>query len=522
MDSDRNNLIVVATNSMSLGSVKEAFASAKHMKRHAIARVVHKVLGILNVRIVFIENNRDAFNIEKLGDFHRFPDGEWSPYNLFEVLCDQLKSNEDYLGSTIISHYFSTACKERSNRAKHLGELEPSEYDSEGKINALSSLAEEVLINVSYRYLGRGYSIPIDCPISCPIYCISKESDTNSPLTPATYFVMQNESGTSFPQMSFPTKELYEGNRNAKLGLTSEIQCNIGSYVTSLGKWYEDAQLKGNECYILSFLYEIRSKRVVLDRSLRSHLIDYLRDDINKLPDSLTKGWLTWMGSFVRTPPETNDVYDSFFDKWGTHFINEISIGGSIRVDCCMKRRSTDPAENKRSYERLQERVKKILTGGPANNVFSLTQDVEIEYSIVEFRGGNPPGVEDLRNLTPEIISQWKASIEGREVELVETKVLKPYHDLVETETKKLTFKNAMLKYLKNYGNKDSVIRNVEALREENTSMMFASTWVSENKWRIGTVLAATVAVSAAVTAGPEIVLTAFIMMNWGRRLFNS
>ena len=207
-----------------------------------------------------------------------------------------------------------------------------------------------MLQNFSYRYLVRGYTPAIQSTRSCPIFPIPIVNDMNALFQTLNGIVITEKRSRCFSQISYKTKTQYQQGWKDRVGLEPHINLSISPIVTSVGKWEENG-----ENSILSFVYEISLKKAK-HSSMSNFLVEYFSNDINALPDH--DGWLAWIMSWVGVAI-SNEKLDLFFDKWGTHFISRVMIGGSIRVDV---RVDSDDDKN-RIRDKINQQLNSLATG---------------------------------------------------------------------------------------------------------------------------------------------------------------
>ena len=438
IDPSRMNMIVVATFSAQIATNAEDFAKEKRWIRYVISKVVHSVLGILDVNIVFIENKALKYNLRKHGNFDSFelPDGELTPLNLCEAICDHLKSCGDALGSLVTSRYFNENCEERKHAVAvenmNLIFKEPGE-DFEKQAN-IAMEQFEVLDQERFckanQYAGCGYSLRKECTSTGQIFATAFRSEIET--VPEKYF----------NKMTFDTEREYITYRLEMYGMNRGMELRLCPDVSSLGKWEHDVNFEESKAYkdkiVISFVHHERLGTITSDE--RRFLVKELRTALDSLPNMRS---IDWFCDFTMLTSGKMEQFYSFFDIWGTHYIKEVGVGGSMRVDCCIP---SDFSHEDRTC--LENTIENHISTEWKDDV-DLESLVGDGYVKIKFSGGIPPKVTKLADLTHQMFVEWKESLKSHPIELKDTIKLQSYEGLIDDEGKKMSLREATLKYLK-------------------------------------------------------------------------
>ena len=461
LDPSRVNLIVVATFSAHISTESKDFTKEKQRIRYVISEVVHRVLGILNVKIVFVENSPDRQGLHKNkdSDFYGLPDGELMPLNLFKAFRDQFKSNGDFFGSCVAARYFSNKCEEKKDRAvsKSMSEIEQSCGDDE--IAAFERITEFCQQNrqalfIMNQYSGCGYSPSMECTKTSQI----------SEKCRATFVTREKVDGIintekEFLKLTFPNKEAYESYRHKMYEMDEGAELIISPEICSIGKW---ENLGISDWNIISFLHEEKLGHISFDEISNSDLTEPLKSALLDLPA------LRWYDKIFVTRADKDEQLRVFFETWGTHFIKNVKIGGSLRVDCSIPSNWSD--EEKSELEnRIKNQISFLSTQNGSHD--ELENIVGGGYIRIKFSGGIPPKVTKLTDITREMFADWVTSLEIHPVELNYTVEIQSYNKFIE-ENKKLNFKQATSQYMRDCSIQRSANRDQEAAIEEKIALI--------------------------------------------------
>lgn len=108
VDKNHPNLVVVVTACCSspYGNL-DMWKEEMRKKKERILSVVFKVLGVLGVApVVLLENQYEAYGLQRDGDFTLLPNNEKQPKNLYEACLKLLDKSEDHFGLAILNAAF--------------------------------------------------------------------------------------------------------------------------------------------------------------------------------------------------------------------------------------------------------------------------------------------------------------------------------------------------------------------------------------------------------------------------------
>ena len=295
-------------------------------------------------------------------------------------------------------------------------------------------------------YLGYGY-----CPTSesRKLHKICNEMETkheticNRIFAIPVYTEVTHRRENYLKCITFKSKCDYEKERVVAYGLDLDIKLIMDSEIDPIGRWEEAER---NAVGIVSFLYELRFAKVTMEHLESSHLNPVFQNDIAALPDSYDDTNLMSCKKFA-----------DFFDKWGTHYVKEVWLGGSIRVSCTVSSTGETELDQSEQSELMSSIAAKYLNLGtragesspsPKNDPFSKVY----KESSLQITGGAIPTVTRLEDLTPTILSDWVESIYKNPAELEHSVKLAGYYACSAGKSKS-GLRDATAKYLaKDFG----------------------------------------------------------------------
>ena len=190
---------------------------------------------------------------------------------------------------------------------------------------------------------------------------------------------------------------------------------------------------------VISFVYSERLGTITFGGNY-NHLVEELRKALKVLPIRRC------FDGFCGLTEGKSERFYSFFDRWGTHYIKEVGIGGWMRVDCCIPSGWSNE-EKTRLENTIKNQISLLSNGQEVDD--DLENIVGDGYVKIKFNGGIPPDVTRLSDLTKEKFSEWEKSLKNHPVELEHTMKLESYEVFLDDENKKTSLRKATLNYLK-------------------------------------------------------------------------
>ncbi|CAL8129041.1 unnamed protein product [Orchesella dallaii] len=143
-----------------------------------------------------------------------------------------------------------------------------------------------------------------------------------------------------------------------------------------------------------------------------------------------------------------------FFDKWGTHFVTQQGVGGTIYVVCSLQQKVSDEKQ-----EELKAIIDKffvaIMNSSPAENVAGIINDIRKsgmnDEKILILRCAAEGKLHKFEEITSDILQNWDKTVIDDPINLTTYTRICPYYDLVRNdENKKNRLKNATTDYIEN------------------------------------------------------------------------
>ena len=106
IDKEKVNVVIVLTHACALPRRKQRWIEKSSDLANNIKDVLKKELGF-SVRVAYIENSIDDYDLDLMDQGSLLPDGTLQPQNLFWVIRDQLKDNGDDLGYLTFEQVYS-------------------------------------------------------------------------------------------------------------------------------------------------------------------------------------------------------------------------------------------------------------------------------------------------------------------------------------------------------------------------------------------------------------------------------
>jgi len=251
IDSDRPNLIVIATNAAGLARNRNTYTDKQQQITADIRELLVRVMEVprlCETRVVYIENDPSGQNLEKLvdSDFYTLPDGTTSHFNLIQSMIDLFYENHDLLGMVTCGSFFGNDCM-KEKKTVNLREImfPTSDLTEKQAASVVAKRIEELNVQLvqelPLRYIGRGF-----CPATetrkCKTILQPVESLQNIALFNETYstqskFKCVKIAETNCERWSQRTKEHYVRKRNVCYELETGIDFDVDCSVSFFGKW---------------------------------------------------------------------------------------------------------------------------------------------------------------------------------------------------------------------------------------------------------------------------------------------
>jgi len=451
VDSERPNLIVVATCAGSLPRNQYVERTTKITEDicHLLAEVF-EMQRLKCTRVIFIENNPVGYDLKKPvnSDFFLLPDNTLSHFNLIQAIADTCQANGDLLAMhACVSYFGDKTCPEqkiKANLTERMTYAQLDTDDEEGRAEAeaqeIDTMKLQLVRELPLLFLGHGF---------CPSTEIRKRKTvieaanvkqitlkgSIETYTTHSRFKHVHLQETTFARLSQETREAYETRRAESYGLETGMTFKIKDSVGGVGKWeMEDVESNAN-FKIVTCLYEWQI--------LHLHIEDpkkYLSEEL--------------VSALWGLPTEFNETakieFNKFFGEWGTHFIQESYMGGSIKVK--LELPTSNAANSNFNSEMKMTKLKGLFNSYEENisKKSSSTKDTaDTEFSNCEIKiiGGVPPAITHLSQLTPDVFKEWIRSINARPAELEHSIKLKPYYQMIE-DSEKASLQLATADYL--------------------------------------------------------------------------
>ena len=244
---------------------------------------------------------------------------------------------------------------------------------------------------------------------------------------------------------SFETKREYELAQKEMYSLDPNVNLKISTGVDRFGKWQRN-ETEPPKTIIVSFLMEFRIAKICI-RDVTATTIDKeLKHDISVLPDKYCAS--------------TCEKYYRFFSKWGSHFVNEIMVGGSVEIDCFIEADKFSKQDEVRLKNYFKSKFESFGVQFAAGNLATdggeqaRITEIDPNYDIdMHFNGGklspdlhNPISKPNL--LTKEIFQSWRESISQNPIELKQAIKLTPFHLFASNDTRKASLLKATSDFL--------------------------------------------------------------------------
>jgi len=439
VDRERPNLIVVATFAGSLP--KNQYAETTKKIADDICQLLVEVFEMQrleNSRVIFIENNPVGYDLKKQenSDFYLLPDNTLSHFNLIQAIVDTCQANGDLLAMHACGSYFGNKTSVEQKIKANLTErmtyaqlgTDEEEEKAEAEARAIDKMKLQLVRELPLLFLGHGF-----CPSTEIRKCntvIKRENGKQITLrgskqtyTTHSRFKHVQEQQTTFVRLSQETKEAYEIKRADSYGLEAEMKFKIKDSVGADGKWDLEHDESNDDLHIVTFLYEWRIVRLQIEepkKCLSEELLTALKD----LPIQFDESDLT-----------TKSEFHKFFGEWGTHFIRELYLGGSIKV--LLELPSSNAANSSLDSEAKMRKLEELFNFY-RENISKKTPSTEVsvdnEFSncTIKIFGGAPPAITQLGQLTPNVLKEWIQSINAHPAELEHSMKLDSYYQIIE------------------------------------------------------------------------------------------
>jgi len=440
VDRERPNLIAVVTFAGSLP--KYEYVEKTKEIADDICRLLGEVFEMQrfeNTRVIFIENNPVGNGLQKQdnSDFYLLPDNTLSHFNLIQAIVDTCQANGDLLGKHACGSYFGenkgSEQKIRANLAEHTTYAQLGTDDEEGKAEAearaIDKMKLQLVRELPLLFLGHGFCPSTEIRKCNTVVKRGNEKQITLKGSKETYtthsrFKHVEVQETTFARLSQETREEYEIRRARRYGLDADMKFKIKDWVAADGKWESEHVESKDNLQIVTFLYEWRRLHLYIEdpkKCLSQELLTALRDLSTEFDDS---------------NKTTNIQFHKFFGEWGTHFIRELYMGGSIKVKLELPssnaaHSSLDSKTNMTKLEGLFNSYKENISKKSPSTT-EVTADNEFSDCEIKIFGGVPPAITQLGQLTPEVFKEWIHSIDARPAELEHSIKLEPYYQMIE------------------------------------------------------------------------------------------
>ena len=396
------------------------------------------------MKLIFVENEPEDYDLEKGddSDFYSLPDGTLSHSNLINAMFEIFRSTGDKLGQLVVSWYFSPTCPDRPLKPvieqfkedPQTKDIEMNEAIKSIKTLNINMDSQELVPTFDFHSLGYAF-----CPVTESKkghFVLNTENQTtlvvgsNSKFLVPDFAKIYKCKETSFRKLSYENKEGYEFSKKSQYGLDIDAKLIVG--VSSSGKWIRDAHSSGQDSEV-SVVTEICLASISIDNPEK-----FVAEDV------ITA--LRHLPSSYKNEPEK---FNEFFSKFGSHFVNRVKLGGSVKMDCKIKTASYD-SDMESKIEAKASGIFKLISAGGNYSTESACKELEsigISDTRITITGGTPPVVTALQDLTQQKFQDWIGSVELDPSELDNSFSLYPYYNLSQCEHKS-ALREATMDYL--------------------------------------------------------------------------
>jgi len=435
VDRDRPNLIVVATFAASLP--KNEYVEKTKNITGIICRLLAEVFEMQRLestRVIFIENNPGGHGLKKQdnSDFYLLPDNTLSHFNLIQAIVETCQANGDSLAMHACGSYFGNKQKIKANLTKRityaqLSSTDDEEGKAEAEAQAIDKMKLQFVRELPLLFLGHGFCPSTEIRKFNTVIKQEKEKQITLGGSKVTYtthsgFKDGHVQITKLARLSQETREEYEIKRARSYGLKADIKFKIKNWVGAEGKWdSEHVESKDNH-QMVTFLYEWRRLHLHIAKP-KKHLSKELIMALSDLPRE-----------FDDLNDSTKNQFYKFFGEWGTHFVQELYMGGSIKVK--LELSSSNAANSRLDLKTKKQKLRELFNSYKENiskksRSSAVTAETEFFNCEIKIFGGVPPAITHLSQLTPDVFKQWIHSIDDRPAELEHSMKLYPYYHLI-------------------------------------------------------------------------------------------
>jgi len=432
VDNRRPNLLVVVSFASSIASNASKYTQRVDQITEDIRRLLVEVFdmpSLYETRVVFVENDADGQELKKVdnSEFYMLPDGSTSHLNLIESIIEKFQSNNDLLGKLLCGWYFGRKCKVLAHRQEKmtLSQLSMTDEEiAEAYAREIDQMDVQLVKELPLQYIAHGY-----CPSTGTL-----KNRTILAACSSTQDV--NLSGSSFStHLEFTCKQMadfgLQHSTEEPIGLHSAYDLDSDENVTLNDNLSATRKLKIESQTSVVFFCEwkVLYLQIKNPQLMCTELINALRH----LPTEFTG--------------KNENDFLLFFNEWGSHFVSESTVGGSIKV-MCPKQTSNQRHFNSEIEKKIAARFtllkESVLTHGRSLSVV----DNDISELEIKIHGGTNPAISLLKDLTPEIFQEWIQSIYKHPEELESSVKLEPYYSLIEEGPQRTSLKYATANYL--------------------------------------------------------------------------
>lgn len=271
IDVDKPNVIVALTHAMSLPRNKAKFIQRLDEITKAIQDHFRALFDI-NVEVVPVENQPEDYELEKVGDFYKLPNGQLSHYNLFEAMMRVFDNTGDVLARLLVSTYFGSSCPARADKPEILDfdgksselEIQQLSQDIQEILPGFVSQVDKIIPQLNFQSLTFGYcpvteQVKTSSPIKVPTKLKTVEIGESKFAVPDFVDVFVNRE-SKFQKLSFMQKSEYQEHMQRNYGLEAGLKLVVS--VGAAGKWISDTFF-GYGSSLLSMAYETQVRNLI-------------------------------------------------------------------------------------------------------------------------------------------------------------------------------------------------------------------------------------------------------------------